>query len=62
MDWDLLLVTGALIGVIMLIALLGRIWQDQTPRTPEDEAEKSFEFAAPSVKLEKVAGQGNSLA
>ena len=25
MDWDMLLVTGALIGVFMLIALLGRI-------------------------------------
>ena len=39
MDWDLLLVTGALIGVFMLIALLGRIWRDQTPHTPKRRKE-----------------------
>ena len=55
MDWDLLLVTGALIGVFMLIALLGRIWRDQTPHTPKSETKESHEFAAASCEAEKVA-------
>jgi len=55
MDWDLLLVTGALIGVFMLIALLGRIWRDQTPLTPKSGTKESHEFAAASCEAEKVA-------
>jgi hypothetical protein len=54
MDWDLLLVTGALIGVLMLIALLGRIWRDQTPRRPERETNGSHEFAASSGEVDRV--------
>ena len=55
MDWDLFLVTGALIGVFMLIALLGRIWKDQTPRTPKSETKESHEFAAPSGEVDRVS-------
>ena len=55
MDWDLFLVTGALIGVFMLVALLGRIWQDQTPRTPKSGTKESHEFAAPSGEADIVA-------
>ena len=36
MDWDMLLVTGALFGVLMLMVILGRIWQDQGSRRPSD--------------------------
>ena len=55
MDWDLLLVTGALIGVFMLIALLGRIWRDQTPSTPKSGTKESHEFAAASGEVDRVA-------
>ena len=55
MDWDLFLVTGALIGVFMLIALLGRIWKDQTPRTPKSEPKESHEFGAPSGEVDRVS-------
>ena len=62
MDWDMLLVTGALIGVFMLMALLGRIWQDQTPRRPSDASpEKRTASVAPG-ELEKVTGPENSFA
>jgi hypothetical protein len=54
MDWDLLLVTGALIGVLMLIALLGRIWRDQTPRTPKSGTKESHEFAAAPGEVDRV--------
>jgi hypothetical protein len=37
MDWDIVLLTGTLSGVLMLVVLLGLIWQDRTPREPEDE-------------------------
>ncbi len=56
MDWDLLLVTGALIGVIMLIALLGRIWQDQTPCRPSDGPPEKRPVSVSPGKLDKVIG------
>ena len=62
MDWDMVIVTGALLGVIMLVAILGLIWRDKAPNTLESVSKGSHEFAAPSGELDKVAGQENSLA
>ncbi len=62
MDWDMLIVTGALFRVLMLIAILGRIWQDQTRRRPSDASPEKRVVPIPPVELDKVAGQENSLA
>ena len=60
MDWDMLLVTGALVGVLMLIGMLGRIWRDQTPRTLSDAPPERCAVSGSRVDLDKVAGQENS--
>jgi hypothetical protein len=55
MDWDMLLVAGALIGVLMLVALLGRIWRDPTLPMPVSGTKASHEFAAPAGEVDRVA-------
>lgn len=62
MDWDMVIITGVLLGVLMLVAILGLIWQDRASNTLESVSKGSHEFAAPSDELDKVAGQENSLA
>ncbi len=55
MDWDMFLLAGALIGLLMLITLLGRIWRDHTPRRPESGTKQSHEFAAAAGEIDRVA-------
>ncbi len=62
MPWDMLLVAGVLLGVLMLIAILSRIWQDQVPRRPSGVSPEKRAASVPPVELDKVAGQENSLA
>lgn len=41
MPWDMLLVAGVLLGVLMLIAILARIWRDRPLCTPESDDKDS---------------------
>jgi hypothetical protein len=65
MTWDMVLVTVTLITVLLLIvllALISQIWQDETPRKPGTASRSARTLASPSSKIDKVAGQENSLA
>ena len=33
----MLILTGAVLGTLILVAAVGRIWRDRTPREPEDK-------------------------
>ena len=38
----MLILTGVLVGTLMLVAAVGRIWRDQSPRMPKgDEKDAS---------------------
>jgi hypothetical protein len=65
MTWDMMLVTATLVTVLLFIILLAvvvRIWQDETPRKPETAGPSARTLAARPSVLAKVTGQESSLA
>ena len=65
MTWDLVLVTVTLttaLLLIILLALVSRIWKDQTPRKPETDSRHTQALAGRPSKIDKVSAQENSLA
>lgn len=65
MTWDLMLVTvtlATMLLLIILLALVSRIWKDQTPHSREEERKYRHVLPSRTVKIEKVVEQENSLA
>jgi hypothetical protein len=65
MTWDMVLVTVTLITallLILLLALVSLIWQDETPRKLERDPQHERIRASQSHDAKKVSGQESSLA
>jgi hypothetical protein len=65
MTWDMVLVTVALVTVllfIILLAIVARIWQDETPRKPAADSRPARTLASRPPELDKVSGHESSLA
>lgn len=65
MTSDLVLVTATLVTALLLIillALVSRIWEDRTPRSRQKGKHPLHALQSRSVKMEKVGEQENSLA
>ncbi len=56
------LVTFALLGVLLLFAILSRIWRDQTMGTPQTDERDARTLASQSATIDKVAEKENPLA
>lgn len=59
---DMSIVIVALLGVLMLFAMLSRIWRDQTMAIPQADERDTCKRAPQSVAIDKVAGKENPLA
>ncbi len=61
MIWDISLVTVALLGVLMLFAILSRIWRDQTMGIQEADDREASTLASRSAALDDVVEKENSV-
>ena len=61
MIWDISVVTVALLGVLMLFAILSRIWRDQTMGIQEADDRDASMLASRSAALDNVVEKENSL-
>ncbi len=55
------LVTFALLGVLILFAILSRIWRDQTADIPQADEQDRCKLAPQSAAIDDVAEKENSL-
>lgn len=65
MTWDMVLVTVTLVTVflsIILLAILARIWQDETPSKPGTDSRHALAVASRSAEIDRVNRAENSLA
>lgn len=62
MDWEMLIVTGALLGMLMLFAILSMIWREKSLHASEAADKNSRKLTSKSIEFEKVTGQENSSA
>ena len=58
---DMSLVTFALLGVLLLFAILSRIWRDQTMGIPQADEKDTCELASQSAAIDDVAEKENTL-
>jgi len=58
---DMSLVTFALLGVLLLFAILSRIWRDQTMGIPQADEADASKLASQSAAIDNVAEKENSL-
>lgn len=59
---DMSLVTFALLGVLVLFAILSRIWRDQTMGTPQADERDTAKLESQSAAIDKVAEKENPFA
>lgn len=65
MTWDMFMVTVALVMVLLfviILALLSRIWEDQSPRPKFGDRKTSSAEGSPAVEIKKAVGREESLA